>query len=212
LNPLNLFQGGKEPKEVASATTHNEPSPPIQSGQEALSAEAPDFPRYRYKSPSKPAGGSRNAALQSFSSGVQAQGAKRYKQAIQAYEKALEQDPAFFEAHYNIGLCYAALGKYEQALVPYETALAIVPDYLEARLYFGLALQHAHYVPDAVNELENVISRYPNETRAHLALANIYAQQLKQPDLARLHYRKVLELEPQHAQASAIRYWLSANP
>jgi tetratricopeptide (TPR) repeat protein len=212
LNPLNLFQGEKERKEVASATSDAEASRLNQPAQELPSAGVPAFARYRYRSPGKPAPGNRNAALQPFSSGLQFQSAKRYNQAIEAYEKALEQDPAFFEAHYNVGLCYAALGKYEKSLGPYETALAIIPDYLEARLYFGLALQHASYVPDAVDELEKVISQYPNETRAHLALANIYAQQLKQPDLARLHYRKVLEVEPQHAQASAIRYWLSANP
>jgi len=34
----------------------------------------------------------------------------------------------------------------------------------------------------------------------------------RQPVKARQHYLKVLEVEPRHPQAGAIRYWLAANP
>ena len=47
---------------------------------------------------------------------------------------------------------------------------------------------------------------------AHLALANLYAQQLRQPAKAREHYLKVVETDPHNPQASAIHYWLVANP
>jgi len=52
----------------------------------------------------------------------------------------------------------------------------------------------------------------PNEVRAQLALGNLYAQQLREPAQARRHYLKVLELDPHNAQATDIRFWLSANP
>jgi hypothetical protein len=48
--------------------------------------------------------------------------------------------------------------------------------------------------------------------RAHLALANLCAQSLHDTAQARTHYLKVLELEPDNAQAADIRFWLSANP
>jgi hypothetical protein len=48
--------------------------------------------------------------------------------------------------------------------------------------------------------------------RAHFALANLYSQQLGQPGKARAHYLRLLELDPQHPQATAVRYWLEANP
>ena len=74
------------------------------------------------------------------------------------------------------------------------------------------SLKQANYITDAVIELERVVASYPNETRAHLALGNLYAQQFHQPARARQHYLKVLEVEPRHPQASEIRYWLAANP
>jgi Tfp pilus assembly protein PilF len=73
-------------------------------------------------------------------------------------------------------------------------------------------LLQSNYPIDAANELEKVLASEPNDTRAQLALGNIYAQQLRQPAKARQHYLKVLEVEPQHPQAVAIRIWLAANP
>ena len=43
-------------------------------------------------------------------------------------------------------------------------------------------------------------------------MANLYAEQLKQPQLAREHYSKVLELDPNHPKAERIRLWLVSNP
>jgi Flp pilus assembly protein TadD len=45
----------------------------------------------------------------------------------------------------------------------------------------------------------------------HLALGNIYAQQLHDPAQARAHYLKVLQLDPRNPQATDIQFWLSAN-
>jgi hypothetical protein len=47
--------------------------------------------------------------------------------------------------------------------------------------------------------------------RVHFSLGHLYAEYLGRTDLARAHYRKVLEMDSQHAQASAIRYWLQAH-
>jgi Flp pilus assembly protein TadD len=52
----------------------------------------------------------------------------------------------------------------------------------------------------------------PDEVRAHLALGNLYAQQLRDPARARRHYLKVLELDPHNPQATDIRFWLLSNP
>ena len=94
----------------------------------------------------------------------------------------------------------------------YEYALAIQPDSIDARYNFALALKAAGYVPDAVNELKKVVTARPDEARAHLALANLYAQTLHDTTLARRHYLKVLELNPDGPQSSDIRFWLAANP
>mgnify|MGYP003542074182 CR=1 FL=1 len=48
--------------------------------------------------------------------------------------------------------------------------------------------------------------------RAMLLLGNVYAQDLENEDGARKMYQQLLAKEPQHPQATAIRYWLSEHP
>jgi Flp pilus assembly protein TadD len=56
------------------------------------------------------------------------------------------------------------------------------------------------------------VAANPDEVRAHLALGNLYAQQLHDPVRARRHYLKVLAVNPGNPQAGDIQFWLSANP
>jgi Tfp pilus assembly protein PilF len=90
--------------------------------------------------------------------------------------------------------------------------LSLDPAATGARYNFALALQRAGYLRDAANELEDVTQRKPGDVNAHLTLANLYAQQLARNADARRHYLKVLELDPRHLQAAAIRNWIDQHP
>jgi tetratricopeptide (TPR) repeat protein len=223
VNPLNLLHNGDKPPvrptplgteavppegEAAKiAATGGEPAVALPSSPPYGSAA-----RYVYKSPAAPAPGNRADAERACMQGVQAYEAHRLPEAMQAYRLAAQLDPSLFEAHYNLGLAATQAGNLPAALAAYESALAVQPRSLDARYNFALVLKQANCIADAVNELERVVVTYPNETRAHLALGNLYAQQLQQPAKARQHYSKVLEVEPRHPQARDIRYWLAANP
>jgi tetratricopeptide (TPR) repeat protein len=219
INPVNLFRGSeKAPTRTTplpAATSSNGP----QSGATASAGEsvrpvprATFYPRYRYLAPAVPAAGDRAAAQKACDQAIQAYRDHRVTEAAQYYRQATQLDPSFFEAQYNYGLAATDIGALPAALVAYENALALRPDSGDARYNFALVLKQARYYNDAANELEKLATSQPNETRAHLALANLYAQQLAQPALAREQYLKVLELEPKNPQASAIRFWLSSNP
>jgi tetratricopeptide (TPR) repeat protein len=184
--------------------------------QAAAAAPAPAdtvvvAPRYVYKSPAKPKAGNHAAAERSFAQGVQAQQAQKLNEAIQAYRGATQNDPAYFDAYYNLGVVASKAGNLQTALQAYEYALAIRPAALDARYNFALLLRQVGFPQDAANEHHTILKTYPNESRVHLALGNLYAQQLNQPTKARFHYQKVLEIDPQNPQAAAIRYWLTAN-
>jgi Tfp pilus assembly protein PilF len=103
-------------------------------------------------------------------------------------------------------------GDAKRALAEWETVLAIEPDSINARYNFALALKQVDFPHDAAAELEKVLEAKPSEARAHLTLANLTAQQLDDKRRARAHYMKLLELDPRNSQASAIRFWLAANP
>jgi tetratricopeptide (TPR) repeat protein len=143
---------------------------------------------------------------------VEAQKGHRTAEALRAYRTAAQQDPAFYEAHYNLGLTAVEAANLPTALMAFEYALAIRPDSADARYSFALALKQANFLGDAVNELDKVLIKHPNEARAHLALGNLYAQEFHESAKARLHYLKVLESDPHNSQASAIHYWLTENP
>jgi tetratricopeptide (TPR) repeat protein len=179
---------------------------------ESVGNEARKFPRYIYRSPEKPGLGDRASAERAFAQGVQEQQVRKLPEAIQAYRRAAQVDPGFFDAHYNLGLAASENGNLGLALAAYETALAIQPESLDARYNFGLVLKQAGYVLDAMAEFERILTNYPNDSRTHLALGNLYAQQLQQPAKARPHYLAVLATAPQSPQAGAIRYWLSDHP
>jgi tetratricopeptide (TPR) repeat protein len=172
----------------------------------------PMFPRYGYQQPPLPAVGNRAGALRAMEQGLQAHRAGRTNDALAAYRRAVSADPAYFEAQYNAALLAFHSGDLRRALAGWETALAIEPDSINARYNLALALKQAGYAQDAVEELERILVAKPEESRAHLSLANLYAQQLNDRAKARIHYVRLLELEPRNPQAPAIRFWLAANP
>ena len=170
------------------------------------------LPRYAYLSPAQPGPGNRAAAEVEFARGLEAQKAHQLSQAIQAYRSALQADPGYFEVYYDLGLAETEARQLGAALAAYEYALALKPTHLDCRYNFALLLKQANYPVDAANEMEKVVASHPNDARAHLMLGLVYAQQLNNTDKARQHYLKVLELDPQNAQAGAIRYWLATSP
>ena len=221
LDSLNPFR--KKPKPAVPATNSIviptiSPIAPVASNPVVAVAAAapapprPVVPRYAYLTPAKPARGDRKAAEVFFHQAFKAQQDGKSDEAAQAYRAALEKDAAYFEAQYNAGLLAFQAADWPASLRCFETVLAITPEAVNARLNLGLALERANYPQDAADELEKVVSAKAEDTRAHLTLGSLYAQKLGQPARAREHYQKVLDLDPQHSQATAIRYWLAAHP
>ncbi|MFZ0827666.1 MAG: tetratricopeptide repeat protein [Verrucomicrobiia bacterium] len=190
------------------AAAAGNPPKPVRIAQPAT----PTFPRYLYLSPRKPKAGDRRLASNAFAQAREAEQGTRWADALQAYRQAAELDPGWFEAQYNYGVIAYRMRNYNQSLAAYEMALAIQPDSVDARYNFALALKAAGYVTDAVNELKDILSATPDQARVHLALGNIYAQQMYDPVDARQQYVKVLQLDPSNRQAPDIQFWLSSNP
>lgn len=203
VNPLRLFNGSEKPAETAASGARDSDS------ESSLSLASP---RYKYTSPSAPVEGNNAEAKKAFTQGLQAQSQQKSSEAVLAYLRATQLDPAFFEAQFNLALAYQQAGNTPAALKSYEQALAIRPNHAEARYNFALLLKDSNYLADSLAEFEKLLAANPHHANGNLALANLYAQQLRQPNRARPYFQRVLEINPRHPQANAIRYWLSANP
>lgn len=227
VNPARWFKDDEKEKEPERVAPQNAPiaTPPR---AETPAPARPSYPpvvkvtepkpepprviaRYQYRRPAPLKAGNRAAAEKVFQMGAQAHQRKRLDEAMAAYQNATSLDPSFFDAHYNLGLAAYQTRNLPLALSANELALAAKPKSKDARYNFALALREAGYPADAANELRTLVAEYPDEVRAHFTLANLYAQQLDQPALARKHYLAVLESSPNHPEAGSIRHWLANN-
>jgi tetratricopeptide (TPR) repeat protein len=111
----------------------------------------------------------------------------------------------------NIALAMQVRGSVKESLPIYEKALAINPLSKVTRHGFASALNRSEYYVDAAREFHKLLEVYQDYVPAHLGLAVIYSEHLKVPEQAEGHYRRILELNPQHPEAANIRQWLFNN-
>jgi tetratricopeptide (TPR) repeat protein len=223
LNPIGWF-GKKEQKETSQPARDVIQETPLPDSKPAVASTASspaaatssppktDIAHYTYISPAKPSPGNARASAQFVSQGTTARRNGHFNDAILAYRNALTSDPANFDAAYLLGLTDQDVSDFQGSLQYFEQALAINPDSTDARYAFAWSLYKGKFPQDAANELEKVVQKTPSDPKANLLLATVYAQNLGEPKLARDHYQRVLEADPHHPQATAIRFWLAANP
>jgi tetratricopeptide (TPR) repeat protein len=95
--------------------------------------------------------------------------AKRYEEALIAYERAIQLDRNYVAAHYNKGTVLYYLGRYEAALAAYERAIQLKPDYVYTYIDKGLVLAKLNRYEAALAAYEQAIQRDPAIHRAHHA-------------------------------------------
>ena len=52
---------------------------------------------------------------------------------LSAFERAVQVDPQFADAHFRIGKCYEAMGEGEKARKKYEMTVVLLPNHVEAK-------------------------------------------------------------------------------
>ncbi len=90
-------------------------------------------------SPSAPASPAPAAAdaQRAFDEGVRSMKAKRYREAGEAFQRAVVARPDFAEAHSNLGFALRNSGRVDDAIAAYREAIRLKPDLAEAYEYLG---------------------------------------------------------------------------
>lgn len=206
-NPMRWFRSDEKPQPQPSVRAPGSETP----GPPPVKRVPPQFARYQHRPAGEVQKGDRAQAEKHFVEGARAHLEQRLAVAIEAYRQAIAADPSYFDAQYNLGLAAMQTEDLPLALAANERAVQLKPRSADARYHFAMALREANYPVDAADQLRQLLADSPDDARAHLALANLYAQVLDEAALARRHYNRLLELAPNHPQAPAIRQWLSAQ-
>jgi predicted Zn-dependent protease len=142
-----------------------------------------------------------------FDAGYVADAQDRVDDAAALYRRAIAADPSSFEAHISLGLLLARQNKPSDARPELITATTLDPGVadptLKARAWRALARIDSNSDPaDASNELLEALKLTP-ETPSDTLLAARLAESTGQFDAAAAAYRRVLDVEPNSAPASA---------
>ena len=131
---------------------------------------------------------------------------------VTALGKAVELDPSWSQGWQQLVRAALEAGRVDIALTAGESATTLEPRSAAAHQLFAAALARSGYSVDAAEELDEAVKLGADSAANRLALASLCVRELRDPKRARPHYQRVLELDPNHPQAAAIRAWLESNP
>jgi len=125
---------------------------------------------------------------------------RRYKDALEAYNRAVELKPEYGEALQGKGNALLELKQYEDALEAYDKAIQIRPNYLEAWVGRGKALERLQRYEEAINALDFALKIQPKYLEAWNARANV---QMKLQHFAEAiaSFDMVVKLQPDYWSA-----------
>ena len=96
------------------------------------------------------------------------------REAADAYRQALELDPAFADAHLNLGRLLHEAGRTVEAEAHYRRALESRPDDPTAHFNLGVALQDLGRLSEAAEVYEKALELDPDLADAHYNIAVVY--------------------------------------
>lgn len=146
------------------------------------------------------------ALRENFDSAVAMLKNKDYVQAIDLFQKVIEQSPGVTAPYINIAIAYQAIGKQEQAEVNLKTALALFPDHPVVCNEYGLLYRKTGRFAEAKAIYETTLARFPGYYPAHRNLGILCDLYLNDPACALEHYEIYREAMPEDKQ---VKLWIS---
>jgi arylsulfatase A-like enzyme/Flp pilus assembly protein TadD len=120
--------------------------------------------------------------------------------AIEAFEKALEHHPHPAEAHVNLGLALAQLGRIAPAREHFAKAVELDPGNAEAHYNLGVVLFGEGKTEEAVDHFFRAVQLNPNHVEAHTNLSNGLLMMGK-VEGAIFHAKEALRVDPDQIAA-----------
>jgi lipoprotein NlpI len=134
----------------------------------------------------------------------------RYDEAVRYYLKALQINPNYAEAHYELGVTMEEEGHSKEALKHYQEALRIKPDYAKVYNNIGVILSTKGNLIDAVHHYQRAIKINPTYAIAYYNLGIISTKHDRVRE-AISYYQKALQFNFNMTQALYQLSWILAT-
>jgi tetratricopeptide (TPR) repeat protein len=133
-----------------------------------------------------------------------------YNDAIDSFNRAIEQDPQFIEAYNNRGFAYFKLNNYQEAIKDYNKAIELNPKYTAAYNNRSLAYRRIEDYQQALKDANKAIELDPKLALSYYnrGIAN---RKLDKYEQAVINFKKAIELNMQYALAHNDLAWLYAT-
>jgi tetratricopeptide (TPR) repeat protein len=119
---------------------------------------------------------------------------KPLDEAVERLDKAIAYDPSFGEAYVMKSFLYLErLSKPDEALATAQQAVKHAPGNRDSHYILGLALQQKGRFDEAERAMRQALAVDPNYSDVYLALGDLYAERLKDPNKAVEAYQRYLE-------------------
>jgi len=117
--------------------------------------------------------------------------------AVDYYQKTIEIDPNYIDAHFELGIAYYHRARIKDAIDEFQTVLQLDPQYHSAHYRLGLCYHHAGKLNAALHHLHESTVITPEYIMAHYHLGVIYYKQ-EEFEKAQAEFRRVLEEDPEN--------------
>lgn len=135
-----------------------------------------------------------------------------YRDAMSAYERCIELDPTFADAHCNLGAVLYNAGKHEPARRCFERCLDIDCRHVEAHFNLANLLEEDGCDEMALSHYRAALRSDPFYAELHVNMALLY-ERLSTPNNSREHWRRYLQLDPTGSWSEVARQRLQVtNP
>ena len=124
----------------------------------------------------------------------------KISEAIADYQKAIERDPLYYDAYYELGNIAYQAGDLPKAATLFTKAYELNPQYTNALNNLGGAYMRMHEWKKAIDTLKKLLAQNPVFTEGYYNLAVAYEQTGRFNDAAQM-YQSALDLNPDDPDA-----------
>ena len=112
-----------------------------------------------------------------YNEAIDTYNANEVDKSIELFNKAIELDPDFYDANYNLAQILMSVGKFQEAIKPLEAILKIKPDDPETLYNLGKIQYKRGYLSSSFNYLKKIKETAPQYESAKLLLGKIEKRQ-----------------------------------